>query len=501
MGEKILIITEKSKDLTIFKEILEPKGFFIEEFSLFHKIEDIFRKDLYPIIIADYDLIGNMVDAWIEILQEKRSKACFILYGEATGLDDVSALLQKGAYEFIPRNLLSERIYDTILGGLENRKTFIEILGMIDEMKDVNQRLENEKKVLKERKHELSFINRLTSEVAYDLNWDRILPRILSAGLLKVIDTELIGLLYWIGSRWNLSLYSEKQRIDDKTIQTLRKDASDRFFSLCQVRISPDDIIMHLHPSDVKLSSSSSPFFSKSIVCKPLSVSGKPLGMFLIIPKSGKGLKKGSVELTSTISNILAMSLKNAQEYYSLKEMTVTDGLTGIYNQTGFKDFMQREFKRAKRHIKSLSLIMIDVDNFKLINDSLGHPAGDHVLRKLADCLRVSVRGTDIVARYGGDEFALLLPETEMDKAGMLMERIACAVENHSFMWAGTPIDVSISYGISTMKELERHEKEQSLLCRADARLYAFKRTKQYYVSPFNANQPYSHVHCLTMQI
>jgi diguanylate cyclase (GGDEF)-like protein len=480
MDEKILVITENSRDLTLIREILEPKGFFVEKFSLLHKIEDILRKNRYATIIADNDLIGNTVDAWVEILQEKRSKASFILYGVATGLDDISALLQKGVYEFIPRHLLSERIYDTILGGLENRKTFIEILGMIDELKDVNRSLENEKEVLEAKNNELSFINRLTGEVAYDLNWDRVLPRILSAGLLKVIDPELIGLLYRIGSRWNLSLYSGGKSIDDEATQTFRREISDTFFSLCKVRVSWDDMTVHLHPSDVKLSQSSSLSFSKSSVCNPLSVSGKPLGMLLIIPKSGKGLKRGSVELVSTISNILAMSLKNAQEYYSLKEMSVTDSLTGIYNQTGLKDFLQREFKRAKRHIKSLSLIMIDVDNFKLINDSLGHLAGDHVLRELADCLRVSVRGTDIVARYGGDEFVLLLPETELEKAGMLMERIARAVENHSFVWAGKPIDVYISYGISALEELKRHEKEQSLLRRADARLYAFKRSKQY---------------------
>jgi len=480
MGEKILVITEKSRDITLFKEILEPKGFCIEKFSLFHKIEDIFRKDSYPIIIADNDLIGNTVYVWVEILQEKRSKACFILYGETTGLDDISALLQKGVYDFIPRNLVPDRIYDTILGGLENRRTFIEILGMIDELKEVNRSLENEKQVLKAKNNELSFINRLTSEVAYDLSWDRILPRILSAGILKVIDPELIGLLYWIGSRWNLSLYSGKKRIDDETTQTFTREISDRFLSLCNERVSPEDMIMHFHPSDVKWRALSSLIFSKSIVCKPLSVSGKPLGMLFIVPKSGNQIKKGPIELVSTISNILAMSLKNAQEYCSLKEMSVTDDLTGIYNQKGFKDFLQREFKRAKRHIKSLSLIMIDVDNFKLINYSLGHLAGDHVLRELAHCLMASVRGTDIVARYGGDEFVLLLPETEMEKAGMLMERIACYVENHSFLWAGTPIDVYISYGISAIEELEPHEKEQSLLSRADARLYASKRSKQY---------------------
>jgi diguanylate cyclase (GGDEF)-like protein len=498
MDEKILIITEKSKDVELLKEILGARGFCIEVFTLFHKIEDILHGDAYAAIIADYALVGEMADAWVGILQEKRSRACFILYGEATELDSISGLLQKGAYEFIPRNLLSERIYDSILGGLENRKAFIEILGMIDEIKGVNKRLKKEKDALKTKNQELRFLNRLSSEVAYDLNWERILPRILDADLFQVIDPEVLGLLYRIGSRWNLSLYVAKQGIDTETIQRFKEDVSDRFFLLSQDRVSPRDMIIHIYPSNVKLTSPPSLFSSKSAICRALKVSKKPLGMLLIIPKNGKALERASLELVSTISNILAMSLKNAQEYYCLKEMTVTDNLTGIYNYKGFKDFLQREFKRARRHEKVLSLIMIDVDNFKAINDSFGHQAGDHVLRELAKCLKKSVRGTDIVARYGGDEFTVLLPETELGKVGILIERIVCAVENHPFQWEGGSIDVEISYGISATGELQRSEKERALIERADNRLYAMKKYRNG-VYPmlsehghlYNPDQPY----------
>jgi diguanylate cyclase (GGDEF)-like protein len=237
---------------------------------------------------------------------------------------------------------------------------------------------------------------------------------------------------------------------------------------------------IQLYPSNDKLTSPTSLFSSQSTFGKPLSVSGRPLGMFLILPKNGKELKRGPGELVSTIANILAMSLKNAQEYYCLKEMTVTDGLTGVYNHKGFKDFLQREFHRARRYKKALSLIMIDVDNFKAINDSFGHQVGDHVLRELAECLKRSVRSTDIVARYGGDEFSVLLPETEMDQAVMLMERITCVLENHSFIRGGGPIDVEISFGISTIEELKRNEKEHALIHWADTRLYTMKSSQNY---------------------
>ena len=108
--------------------------------------------------------------------------------------------------------------------------------------------------------------------------------------------------------------------------------------------------------------------------------------MLGIVPKDTESFQKGKEELISTVSNILAMSLENAQEYHRLKEMAVTDGLTGIYNRKGFRDFIQREFQRARRYGKALSLVMIDVNGLKPINDSLGHLAGDFVLRKLAGC-------------------------------------------------------------------------------------------------------------------
>ncbi|MBU0698953.1 MAG: GGDEF domain-containing protein, partial [Proteobacteria bacterium] len=103
------------------------------------------------------------------------------------------------------------------------------------------------------------------------------------------------------------------------------------------------------------------------------------------------------------VSHILAMSLKNAQEYHRLKQMTVKDALTGVFNRKGLNNFIQKEFHRAKRYERPLALVMIDVNDFKAVNDAFGHQAGDFVLRKLAKCLKHSVRRADIVARYGGD--------------------------------------------------------------------------------------------------
>ncbi|MBW2000915.1 MAG: GGDEF domain-containing protein [Deltaproteobacteria bacterium] len=493
MDERILIISNEKRDVELFEGILGSKGFDIEAISLSDEIEETNLKDAYAVILADYDLIGNRSYSWINILQENRSQSCFILYGEKIKSDKTSEMLQKGIYGFVPRSFLSERIYDTILGGLENRKAFIEILGMIDELKVVNKRLKREKENFRTKNQELGFINRLSSEVAYDLDWDGILPRILDAGLLKVIDVELFSILYRIDSKWNLALSLSEKEINKKTLERLKRNIVDRYFTLSKESILIKEMTFYLYPSNlpvlcaarqtgVKVSSSSPLSFSKPWIL-PLSLAGKPLGMLVILPKNKEELKKGKKELMSTISNILAMSLKNAQAYNKLKNMAVTDGLTGIYNHKALGEFIQQEFQRARRYNKPLSLVMIDVDGFKDINDSLGHQAGDYVLRELARCLKSAVRNTDILARYGGDEFAILLPETDMRKAEVLVKRMLHSVRNHTFKWRSERIRVEISCGISNIGELEERENEEEFIYRADSRLYIAKQSRELFYS------------------
>ncbi|MBW1716579.1 MAG: diguanylate cyclase [Deltaproteobacteria bacterium] len=479
MGEIILIISDNNKDVKLLRGILEPKGFDIEWFAGFNGVRDRILEDSYGAIIADYDLIGDIAFRWIALLQENRSKSCFILYGEKVKPDSISEILQKGAYGFVPRNLLSERIYDTILGGLDNRKAFIEILKMIDEQRHVNEKLEREKETLGIKNQELGFINRLSGEVAYDLNWDGILPRILNSGLLTVLEPELLSILYRIGPDWNLSLYASKNEINKETLKKLKRDLVDRYFSLSEEKIPLRELALQLYPTNIKVSASFPIPFSKPWIL-PLSLAGKPLGMLGVVPKDTEAFRRGKEELMSTVSNILAMSLENAQEYHRLKEMTVTDGLTGIYNRTGFKDFLQREFQRAKRYNKTLSLVMIDVDGFKPINDSLGHQAGDYVLRELAACLQKSIRKSDIAARYGGDEFAILLPETEMEEAEVLVKRVLHNLKDHAFEWESESIKVEISLGISNTSELRKGEGEKELIQRADSRLYVAKQSPDF---------------------
>ena len=169
----------------------------------------------------------------------------------------------------------------------------------------------------------------------------------------------------------------------------------------------------------------------------------------------------------------LASKLKIANE--KLQKLSILDGLTELYNHRYFQERLQEEFERAKRYQHSLSLIILDIDYFKKINDTYGHLCGDFVLRELSRIIRGSLRETDIAARYGGEEFAIILPETEVRGASVLGERLRLQVEKHSFQLDGISIRITISLGVASILPAKTSKTLRDLIETADKALYYSK--------------------------
>jgi two-component system cell cycle response regulator len=173
-------------------------------------------------------------------------------------------------------------------------------------------------------------------------------------------------------------------------------------------------------------------------------------------------LRRRSVELER-------MHAELEQRNLLLAEIASCDGLTGLKNHRFFRESLEAQFLLARRRGMPMSVVMLDVDQFKAFNDSFGHPAGDDVLREVSKLLRSCVRDHDIVARYGGEEFAVLLPATSVDGSRLLAERLRSVIEDHD--WRLRPITISL--GISTMSS--RIPRAVALIEQADRSLYQSK--------------------------
>jgi diguanylate cyclase (GGDEF)-like protein len=151
----------------------------------------------------------------------------------------------------------------------------------------------------------------------------------------------------------------------------------------------------------------------------------------------------------------------------------IADGLTGANNRRYFAEFLEREMARCRRHGRPLSLVLFDLDHFKLVNDSFGHLSGDEVLREVAKLVRNQVRREDCFARYGGEEFAVVLTETNLEAAHEFAERLRGRVEAHEFKAGSESIPVTISVGIAAMDKDKCEPAD--FLAAVDAHLYEAK--------------------------
>lgn len=211
----------------------------------------------------------------------------------------------------------------------------------------------------------------------------------------------------------------------------------------------------------------------RAMVVVPLLAETEVLGLLVLGDKRPGFFEEKHLHTLTIIGGQTAVAIANAQLYRKLEQASITDGLTGLHNYRYFYHRAVMELERAGRYGETLSLIMLDIDHFKQVNDRYGHLAGDTVLNGVAGVIRSEVRGCDIPARYGGEEFAILMPKTGPAEAKHVAERVRLAVRESIFEENGQRIQVRISGGIATFPD---HAGEISELVKAaDAALYKAK--------------------------
>jgi diguanylate cyclase (GGDEF)-like protein len=185
-------------------------------------------------------------------------------------------------------------------------------------------------------------------------------------------------------------------------------------------------------------------------------------------------VEAGVVALLESLGPVLVLQLGHSRDLVRIRDRADRDALTGLPNRAAFDERLELEARRFHRYRRPLALLVLDLDHFKAVNDTFGHPVGDAVLQRVADLLRANTRDPDIPARYGGEEMVVVLPETMLRPALDVAERIRTAVEASRFEHDGRPIDLTVSIGVSACPECVADPGD--LLRTADEALYQAKR-------------------------
>jgi diguanylate cyclase (GGDEF)-like protein len=212
---------------------------------------------------------------------------------------------------------------------------------------------------------------------------------------------------------------------------------------------------------------------TRSEMCVPLIFLGEKLGVIALDSAQKDAFEPEDVQSLEAVADICAGAIQNANYFERVKQLAYVDGLTGIHNRRYFEMRIGEELERAARFQGRMAVIMVDIDHFKKLNDEFGHLLGDEVLRGVAAILRQQLRKLDVVCRYGGEEFAIILPETSGENAATVAEKLRRQVENHYF--PGVPRPVTISCGVADYPLLGMAR--DAVMAAADAALFAAKRT------------------------
>ena len=208
---------------------------------------------------------------------------------------------------------------------------------------------------------------------------------------------------------------------------------------------------------------------AKNLLAIPLVVQRKTIAVFLI-----KNIDKNDHDKFFILAPQVGLQIERIDLFDNVEKLSVTDGLTKTFLRRYFLERLKEEIIRSKQYDSDISFIMLDLDYFKKCNDSYGHLVGDAVLREVAKILKKSVREIDIVGRYGGEEFSILLPETDKKGAYIVAERIRKSVEKHIIHAYDESVKMTVSMGISSFKE-DGEYSEEELIEKADQALYKAK--------------------------
>jgi diguanylate cyclase (GGDEF)-like protein len=343
---------------------------------------------------------------------------------------------------------------------------------------------------LEEQVHRAELLSHLIRLFSSSIQIDELLERVVTKSTEVLGDTSFIVLSGEAGQlKLEAAFSTDQERLVKMMITTVNlgeRALSTDLLSEVLVRREPV-LIPNLQQANMsaELKAIVDKHSIMSILAVPIQTKDAVLGAFVSLATETRMFTNDDLSTASALADFTAIALENAGLFAELQRSAITDSLTGVYNTRFFHEILGRETARAERYSSPLALLMIDIDTFKLVNDTFGHVVGNKVLTQIAKTLEHSVRNTDFVFRCGGDEFGVVLPGTDLEGAMHVAEKILHRVETGDILPSlGYSGRVTVSIGLS---EYHRGSHFETLVAEADQALYMSKRASKNCAKAFRA--------------
>lgn len=420
----------------------------------------------YDVILIDYHLGPESGLQVIQSLIQTGSAAPMILLSGIGSYEIDLEAMQAGALFYLDKNEISPRVLERTIRYAIERKQIEQALKQ--------KEIAYEQLYIKEARHvrQLEALQAATRVLMETLDFEKLTERVLGAVLTAIPAAEESLLFFPIpasGDCCRQGVSSKRENLPPRLF-TLKEDTPvSRLTRAAVLEGRSIKVDAFVRPSAAGPAGDNG-----SLLTVPLMHEGELFGAITLVSARPGSFEDNDLTFLESFAATTTAALHNARLHEKIQQLAITDSLTGLLNRRGFFNYAERELSRFQRVNKAFSLIMVDLDHFKEVNDTYGHPFGDKVLQEMAQICLKDIRKIDLIGRYGGDEFIILLPDTKSERAVQVAERIRACFESFRLDTEdGKSLSFTASFGVAQADA--QTQTLDDLIPQADAALYASK--------------------------
>ncbi len=449
--ERILLVEDDPQLFTALAEFLAGQGFAVRRTADGRKAMAALQEEEFHLALLDLALPGLSGLELLSWIKTNSPRTEVILCTGQEALEGADQALRLGAYDYLPKSKMTlDHLQAVVARALERRRAELSNLDLIANLRRAQEEL------ALHRSQDLIQVRRIGEALAVPLTWEQLIQGLVNL-LWESLPFKILGLRFQ-GAEKGVSREAYRHQ------PGLKEDAGAGFKANLKR-------LFHLaatgapEPSEEPLPDQS---FSQILWGK--AQTGECLA--LVAGGRDKPFSPEEAELFQIFLLQGEAALRNLELLEEIRKLAIRDGLTGLYNYRHFWELLVHEIMKSRRYQVPLSMLFLDLDNFKIINDTLGHLQGDLVLKTLAAYLQKGVRRADVACRYGGEEFVVLLPETGLEQARRLAKRLRHHISRMAIPLPDRDLHVTVSIGAAV---LTPHMDGEALVAAADAAMYRAK--------------------------